>query len=63
VTYLFTLMFFAMAIGVAVAAIWSTVDESRDYVVANLPRWMRRRRADGPAPVLVRHAFQSLAHA
>ena len=62
-TYLFTLMFFAMAMGVALAAIWLTVDESRDYVLAYLPRWMRRHHEVGPKPVLVRHAFQTLAYA
>ena len=61
--YLFTLMFFAAVMGVALAMIWSTVDESRDYVLANLPRWLRRERNAGPEPVLLRHAFQQFRHA
>lgn len=56
-TYLFTLLFFAMATGAAVAAIWATVEESWDYVWATLPRWMHLRAADGPRPVLLRNAF------
>jgi len=53
VTQLFAILFFASVLGVAVAILWSVVDENRDLVLANMP-WSKRL---PPAPpVTVRRA-------
>ena len=40
---LFAILFFALVLGISVAAIWAVVDEHRDLVLANLP-WRARSR-------------------
>ena len=41
---LFTVLFFAAVLGVAIAAIWSVVDENLELVLANMP-WKSRQAA------------------
>ena len=40
-TQLFTVLFFAGVLGVAIASLWSVVDEHRDLMLANMP-WKPR---------------------
>jgi hypothetical protein len=44
VTQLFTVLFFAAVLGIAVAVLWSMVEENADAILANLPWKARARR-------------------
>jgi hypothetical protein len=51
VTHLFTVLFFAGMLGMAVAILWSVIDENRDAVLANMP-WKPRHAAPQPRVIV-----------
>ncbi|HEY0115561.1 MAG TPA: hypothetical protein VGB54_07550 [Allosphingosinicella sp.] len=56
---MFTVLFFASVLGLAVAILWSVVDENLDLMLANMP-WKPRKA--GPRPhVVVRQGRSALS--